>query len=1510
MNTRVIAQTKPSATSTPPARTNFLQRKCACGGTPGPTGECEECKRKRSLGLQPKLCINEPGDEFEREADRLAEAVVGGRSAPAVSYSPKGLRRQEKPKVGKSEDDEKYKESLKKLAEAFLQTELGKQIKNKAFEMGAAAVSTVPGAVVTGSLAVGAVAGMAATGAELPFQVPEIPLDVVAPGLKVKITYEGPVNKPTNAAVTFSGTFGEVKESKKPKDAERRDETTRLATEQAKFREGLKTPQQRAAEDEAFWSAYWRMKMTEPLGIPGARLASPLAGVPEKKLEETTVHRKAVGATATTVDPSIVYDVLESPGQPLEATAREFMETRFGHDFSNVRVHADSRANASADAVAASAYTVGSHIVFGAGKYTPETVSGQSLLAHELTHVVQQGAAARSSLKDRLEISLQHDVSEEQTTAGTAPATTQKAATSVFVDTSQLRLQRFSLGLISDIPVLGHLIELGAYLLGFTSFDDDELANYLNGLAETKKIRGGLVGDDQARAVVGRWMDPKTNAKFDLDRGWKVENKGITLSSVEIKALLVKEMLDGSVGGDDQLAIIRIFKRSSEQEIEQLLMPPLGTAIQELQSDFSKENYQTLLSTVRARFPSVGLGHVTVSDTPTDKGECTLERAIIIHTAQKRAEARVNHAISILGAYLERPILFPQAAEKIQCYFTGANAKQVANVRDRFIQLRDRIFPKLFFACPSEPFTGFWTVDPQGKRTEIPPEEDVFAKALQTVAQGDPAAQLFKVALFPDFFELQAEGQPRVVIHEGIHHIVPGDFHHNRPGCKDLNVAQAFINPDSYAYLARDLESVREEGQVQIRFKNCPHDWKATITAATRTAQKWVNNALFKVDALIANPALPDPATRAQLNHKFHIANIAESLPQIREVRQGFMDIQAAFSGELPIECDRECDPRALGEAPGWFFGLYHRAGNLVLCDRWFKDPEMVKEREATIIHEMAHRFAAKGETAYFKWHGEGSGEVGRRKWAVMTPKQALDNADSYAQFARYLFEAQTTTTSPAPVRSNLLQRKCACGDMPGSTGECEECREKRLKLQRKTRNSGLGIQNDFSAPPIVHEALRSSGQPLDVATRAFMEPRFGHDFSQVRVHTDAKAANSARVINASAYTVGDDIVFADSRYNPATPAGRHLLAHELAHTIQQEGASTNNAVRLRFATEDGAEQDANCIVDNIDLDRSTVNGTAVPLGSLVRVATIQRQAADIASQTSNQRPDSTGKLGLPRGVTAGLFALGGLGLAAGGLGIAALAGATVALGPALGILAGGALLGGLLGLLDPFGLSKRTRAIGAIEADVLIRQHFGQYLSRPAGPLHNAKIKPVTQTELKMRWRQRNPSVEPRKNLVGWTDKGPELNPSQAAPQPEPKNAESLEQATPEAPIIYYATDHPDAAVLVHEGLHAYEDRGFELRVRNFVSEGITEFLTKEISSDIRIASESEYEKSEVPVIEKLVARIGREALLQAYFKGDFGAADRVLGENGLEDWAILLQEKNGESDASNEILNRQKKP
>jgi hypothetical protein len=107
-------------------------------------------------------------------------------------------------------------------------------------------------------------------------------------------------------------------------------------------------------------------------------------------------------------------------------------------------------------------------------------------------------------------------------------------------------------------------------------------------------------------------------------------------------------------------------------------------------------------------------------------------------------------------------------------------------------------------------------------------------------------------------------------------------------------------------------------------------------------------------------------------------------------------------------------------------------------------------------------------------------------------------------------------------------------------------------------------------APPIVHEVLNSPGQPLDTAIRAYFEPRFGFDFSRVRVHSDSKAARSAEKLGAAAYACGDEIVFAVGRYAPGGTSGGRVLAHELAHVVQQADGSGAAVIRRVPANSSG----------------------------------------------------------------------------------------------------------------------------------------------------------------------------------------------------------------------------------------------------------------------------------------------------------------------------------------------------
>jgi len=151
------------------------------------------------------------------------------------------------------------------------------------------------------------------------------------------------------------------------------------------------------------------------------------------------------------------------------------------------------------------------------------------------------------------------------------------------------------------------------------------------------------------------------------------------------------------------------------------------------------------------------------------------------------------------------------------------------------------------------------------------------------------------------------------------------------------------------------------------------------------------------------------------------------------------------------------------------------------------------------------------------------------------------------------------------PSARGLLQRKCACGNRTPAGEMCEACRQKRMTLQRRARDDE---RESGVIPPIVHDVLRAPGQALDAKTRDFMEPRFGQDFSRVRVHSDERAAQSARAVNALAYTVGRNVVFDRAHYAPDTQAGNSLLAHELAHVVQQTSSVQGAPSRIASAND------------------------------------------------------------------------------------------------------------------------------------------------------------------------------------------------------------------------------------------------------------------------------------------------------------------------------------------------------
>jgi hypothetical protein len=203
----------------------------------------------------------------------------------------------------------------------------------------------------------------------------------------------------------------------------------------------------------------------------------------------------------------------------------------------------------------------------------------------------------------------------------------------------------------------------------------------------------------------------------------------------------------------------------------------------------------------------------------------------------------------------------------------------------------------------------------------------------------------------------------------------------------------------------------------------------------------------------------------------------------------------------------------------------------------------------------------------------------------------------------------QTATENSTDAPSGILQRKCASCETHTIAGDkCDKCANKEGVLQRKSSDSSQYSE----VPPVVNEVLQSSGQLLDSATRAFFEPRFGYDFSGVRVHSDERAAESAQAVNALAYTVGQNVVFGARQWQPQNPVGKELLAHELTHVVQQSRANSAPGTDISGAS---GEREAD------DAARAVASGKQVsPVAAKSSVPALQRKTPGETAMESAEK--------------------------------------------------------------------------------------------------------------------------------------------------------------------------------------------------------------------------------------------------------------------------------------------------
>jgi hypothetical protein len=194
----------------------------------------------------------------------------------------------------------------------------------------------------------------------------------------------------------------------------------------------------------------------------------------------------------------------------------------------------------------------------------------------------------------------------------------------------------------------------------------------------------------------------------------------------------------------------------------------------------------------------------------------------------------------------------------------------------------------------------------------------------------------------------------------------------------------------------------------------------------------------------------------------------------------------------------------------------------------------------------------------------------------------------------KYEQEADRIADQVMRMSESSIQRKPKCP-------ECMEEDEQEILRPKQINNQTPTVTSNIESGI---NLIKGSGQPLPEATRSFFEPRFGADFSQVRVHSDSNTTGIASSVNAKAFTTGKDVVFGAGQYSPETNTGKRLLAHELAHVVQQEaGQQTSKQLLTVDPERNDYERKTNYVVESMNAYPRHVRETMITFGGGLKEA-------------------------------------------------------------------------------------------------------------------------------------------------------------------------------------------------------------------------------------------------------------------------------------------------------------------
>ena len=341
-------------------------------------------------------------------------------------------------------------------------------------------------------------------------------------------------------------------------------------------------------------------------------------------------------------------------------------------------------------------------------------------------------------------------------------------------------------GILGAGALIGYMFGTSRGTSGIDKDRVKEVTAYVNGLEQRATILDSMDADNMARIAVQLWVE------------------GALPLSVKVRRLLIKEMLSGFTGDDDERAIIKLLENSKDAEIIELLDPAKGLSFADIESDIHGKEHKDFMAMLRARLP-----HMKETERIEQRGDlaCSAEETLTIQYARTLAPQMIRTARARLAELFRAPEKNPEIAKLVECYFPQDPKMdlrhRLGQIDARYQLMMDQMKDREF-VCP-----GYKQFEEGGTAGKCSSEMDEAGNEVVTLAitSLDRTKNIIspRTKVCPPFFEMTPDNQARRVVHEWAHQAAALGKETYEPACGALKLDDALDNADSYAMLAYEL---------------------------------------------------------------------------------------------------------------------------------------------------------------------------------------------------------------------------------------------------------------------------------------------------------------------------------------------------------------------------------------------------------------------------------------------------------------------------------------------------------------------------------------------------------------------------------------------------------------------------------------------------------------------------------------------------------------------------------